>query len=121
MKKLTAAAPFFILPATMSKTFISEYNSNHNVYQLYKLDGVTPLVGGQVIVPKQGMRVRGKAGLSYLHTEELSFFDQSKPQFIPHEKPGYDVNDPNAGWVSYNSTRRGGFRPYNLRRAREQS
>jgi hypothetical protein len=91
-------------------TYISEYDSKHNVYQLYMLDGVTPLIGGQVIVPKNG-------GCAY--AGEPCMFDQSNPRFVPHEKPGYDVNDPNAGWVSYNSTRRGGFRPYNFRRARE--
>lgn len=94
----------------MPMTFISEYDSKHNVYQGYKMDGVTPLVGGQFIVHKQTGRAQ---------PAELSFFDHSKPRFIPHEKPGYDVNDPNAGWVSYSSTRRGGFRPYNLRRARD--
>lgn len=100
----------------MSKTFIREYDSNNSVCQAYKQDGSTPLVGGQVIVPKNGVRIRGRQNLSYVYNDGQSFMDTTNPRFIPHEKPGYDVNDPNAGWVSYSSTRRGGFRPYNLRR-----
>jgi len=103
----------------MSSTFISEYDSKHNLYQAYKADGVTPLVGGQFIVPKQGVRIRGKVGLSYVHNGGMSMMDTSHPRFPPHEKPGYDVDNPNAGWISYNSTRRGGFRPYNMRREME--
>ena len=100
-------------------TFISEYDSKRNLYQAFKIDGVTPLVGGQFIIPKQGVRIRGMTGLSYLHNEGMSFMDTSNPRFLPQEKPAYNVDDPNAGWVSYSSTRRGGFRPYNLRKPQE--
>jgi hypothetical protein len=103
----------------MSMTFVAEHDSKHNIYQAFKADGVTPLVGGRFIVPKQGTRIRGRTSLSYVHDSGCSFFDTTNPRFIPHEKPGYDVNDPNAGWVSYNSTRHGGFRPYNMRKPRE--
>jgi hypothetical protein len=100
----------------MPMTFIREYDSKHNLYQTYKLDGVTPIVGGQVIIPKKGVRTRGGTSLSYVRNDGMAFMDTSNPRFIPHEKPNYDVNDPDAGWVSYSSTRRGGFRPYNMRR-----
>jgi len=103
----------------MSMTFIREHDSTHNLYQLFKADGVTPLVGGEVILPKEGVRIRGKKGVSYVFKDGLSFMSTSNPRFIPHEKPGYEVNNPNAGWVSYSSTRRGGFRPYNLLKAQE--
>jgi hypothetical protein len=103
----------------MSMTFVAEHDSNHDIYQAFKADGVTPLVGGQFIMPKQGTRIRGRKALSYVHNSGCSLFDTTNPRFIPHEKPGYDVNNPNAGWVSYSSTRRGGFRPYNMRKARE--
>jgi hypothetical protein len=97
-------------------TFMSEYDSTHNLYQAYKMDGVTPLVGGQFIVAKRGVRIRGRVGLSYIHNDGQSMMDMANSRFLPHEKPGYDVDNPNAGWVSYSSTRRGGFRPYILRK-----
>lgn len=97
-------------------TFIAEYDAKHNLYQAFKAGGVAPLVGGQLIIPKHGTRICGKKSLSYVHDDGCSLFDTSNPRFIPHEKPGYDVNDPNAGWISYGSTRQGGFRPYNMKR-----
>ena len=100
----------------MSLSFIREYDSNHNLYQVNRADGVTPLVGGQVIAPKVGVRIRGKKGLSHLHVGEDNCLNSTNPRFLPNEKPTYNVNDPGAGWVSYSSTRRGGFRPYNLRK-----
>ena len=115
---MTAAAPlFFVTTKMFNSTSLmratGETNSTHQMFQLFKQDGVTPLIGGIFCYSKEGMKIRGRAGLSHLGQGPPTGLIKRESSFLPLWKPSYDVDDPNAGWVSYNSTRRGGFRPRN--------